>query len=139
MVAWRQVLFFDDYIDISNYESITFRYVDNESTFTIHKSYTVFCVDIEYEEIHFQNMIDDILPYTNYYDIESRYHQYGSFLLTTIMEKKEVYENNYCGIFWDDEHNVVRYLFLYHASREDVLEDGEISIIIRSIDLPWHL
>lgn len=132
-------VFFDDYIDISDYNSITFKYIDNESAITLHKSYTVFCVDIEYEKIHYQNITDDILPYTNYFDVESQYQQYGSFLLTTIMEKKPIYENNYCGVFWDNERNIVRYLFLYRANRENVLENGEISTICRSIDLPWYV
>lgn len=130
-------IFFEKYIDVSEYENISFKYVDNESRKTMHKSYTIFVVDIQYKKEQFLNITERTLPDTDHSVIsEDEYNYFGDFFITKIMIDDNIYKNNYCGVFFDTDHNIIRYVFMYNLKREET-EDIRY-IIIKSIDLEWY-
>lgn len=47
-----------------------------------------------------------------------------------------IYKNNYCGVFFDADHNIIRYVFMYNLKREET--DDIRYIIVKSIDLEWY-
>ena len=49
-----------------------------------------------------------------------------------------VYDNNYCGIFFDSEHSIIRYIFLYNFKpRKDAYLQAK-NVIKYSIPLEWY-
>lgn len=129
--------FFEKYIDISKYENIAFKYIDNENRKTMYKSYTIFVVDIKYEKKQFLNIMENTLPDTDHFEISKEDFNYlGEFFITKIMLDDEVYKNNYCGVFFADKHNIIRYVFMYKLKRDEV--DDIRFIIERSINLNWY-
>lgn len=131
--------FFDDYLNKTNYKEIVlFKYADNENTISLYKRYTAFCVDASYEENEFFKFKNNIIDKN---DIDINYDGYGDYYLFTIEEDQDLYINNYCGVFFDDKHKTIRYVFLLNAKRESVAQyhsQSIISVLGRSLDLVWE-
>ena len=77
----------------------------------------------------------DILPLTKGSDSDSCY---GDFLIRSITSEESFYNDNYCGIFFNDEKCIVRYVFIYKCNSEYIAEDHPVRILGWNIDLNWH-
>lgn len=131
-------LFFDNYIDVKNCRNIVFKYRNYENTLTLYKAHTLFCVDAEYTKQQYNQQFNKIFLKTDCPDIEKEYNYYGDYLITTIMIDDYVYENNYCGVFFNSETNTIRYVFLYDVKREQAIEsDPRRLVSISCAELDW--
>lgn len=131
--------FFKNYIDIINCKNITFLYRNYENKLTLYKAHTLFCVDVEYTVEQYTQNFDKIFPETDCPEIEKGYNYYGDYLITTIMVDDHVYENNYCGVFFNSQTNTIRYVFLYDINREHAIESDPRRLInMSSAELDWE-
>lgn len=131
--------FFESFVKIDGNKNISFKYRDNEMQIpVIRKNFTAFALDIEYEPECYSFHMNEIWNSTNMPDKNDDANYYGAFLMTDVRLNKYVYDNNYCGIFFDSEHSIIRYVFLYNFKpRRDAYLQAK-NVIKYSIPLEWY-
>lgn len=141
-------LFFDEYADLRTYKDMKFYYRDSGRKISIiYNSWTVFALDVYYDEDRFREIINTVLidtglPRDYLYNDESfyeylveKYAEYG-FSCWEIMKNEPLYQNNVAGFFIDVEHHTIRYCFIYNEGNKS---STFLDIMVKqSIDLPWN-
>lgn len=131
--------FFESFAKIDGSKDILFKYRDNEMKIAvIRKNITAFALDIEYSSEDYSAHMNEIWNSTNMPDKAKSENYYGSFLMTYVTLNGYVYNNNYCGIFFDSKHNIIRYIFLYNFKPKKDSYLNAKSAIECSIPLEWY-
>lgn len=132
-------IFFEAFVNLEGNESISFKYRDKDNAITLKSATHTICVlDIKYNSEAYSCYKKELWENTNMPDTSDLSNYHGSFLITTVMIEKDIYEDNYCGIFFNDDNRIMRYVFLYNVDRDHALRDDRIKGIIRSsISLDW--
>lgn len=131
-------IFFEEFADVEENKGISFKYRDKDKAITLKSAtHTVFALDIKYSSKNYYHHKNNVWKDTDMPNINEKMNYYDSFLLTTVMLDKDVYNDNYCGIFFDDNDYIIRYIFIYDVKRNDVREDEIKGIIRSSISLDW--
>lgn len=120
--------FFDEYCEIDNYEKVRFYYSDFGKRISLHKYYTVFDVDVKYSNEMYLAVKESLLRHTEKNDPD--YNKLNDYVVSRIINNKEIYRNNTACICYNDEACVIRYLFICKLKSE---EDTNIRAII-----PWN-
>lgn len=132
-------IFFEEFADVEGNKVISFKYRDKDKAITLKSAtHTVFALDIKYSSENYYHHKNNIWKDTDMPNINEIMNYYNSFLLTTVMLDKDVYKNNYCGIFFNDNDYIIRYIFFYDVKRDDVKEAGIKGAIRSSILLDWE-
>ncbi|MBQ7324635.1 MAG: hypothetical protein IJW98_02730 [Clostridia bacterium] len=137
--------FFDEYADLTAYKEMKFYYRDSGRQIQfLRRSWTVFVLDVYYEEEQFREIVNTVLPDT---DLSSEYDDNGGtpyeylkgddrwnegFSQWDIRRENPLYQNNCAGFFVDVQHQTVRYCFVYDC--DYVIDDALHSSIV----LPWN-
>lgn len=130
--------FFESFAKIDGNKNISFKYRDNETKISfIRKNITAFALDIQYNSEDYSAYMNEIWNSTNMPDKAKSENYYGSFLMTYVTLNEYVYNNNYCGIFFDSEHSIIRYIFLYNFKPKKDAYLNAKSVIECSIPLEW--
>ena len=144
-------LFFDEYAVLRSYKDIKFYYRDSgRQISTLYSSWTVFVLDVYYEEDCFLEIVNRILADTelpeeyNYNGEE--YYEYivshfdpssqDNFVGWQILKDEPLYKNNVAGFFVDIKHHTIRYCFIYNEKNGNVTFFD--TMVMLSIDLPWN-
>ena len=132
-------LFFEEFADVGQSQDISFTYRDKDKAITLKSAaHTVFALDIQYSPENYYQHKNHIWKDTDMPDAKEKTNYYDSFLLTTVMTDKDVYKDNTCGIFFNDNDSIIRYVFIYDVSRDDAKEDGIKAILRSSVSLNWE-
>ncbi len=131
-------IFFEEFADVEGNEDISFKYRDKDKAITLKSAtHTFFVLDVKYSSENYYHHKNNVWKDTDMPNINEKKNYYNSFLLTTVMLDKDFYNDNYCGIFFNDNDYIIRYIFIYDVKRDDVKEDGIKGIIRSSISLDW--
>ncbi len=132
-------VFFDRFVSGKEYRDVSFKYRDNENAVRLHGgSYTVFVLDLQYEENVYKDVFDELYQKTDQPDKNDKSNYYGNYLNASVVLDDPIYLDNYCGIFFNVNDRIIRYVFLKGA--DSIGLQGEhkvISSIYRSVDLKW--
>ena len=140
-------LFFDEYADLRSYKDIKFYYRDSGRQISkLYNSWTVFVLDVYYEEEHFFETVNNILIDTDFshrhgYDGEGFCEQdyvlwEDGFFECEIVKDEPLYKNNVAGFFIDPQHHTIRYCFIY--TEKDGSTTFFMDTVMLSIDIPWN-
>ena len=130
--------FFGNYVELEEYKDIAFHYCDGEKYIGgWHKTYTVFIVDIYYEEDVFYEVAEKILPDTDDADKTEMSKNINNFQISKIVLREELYQKNTAYVMFDLKYNTIRYVFIY-----DCPADNNIKVVdlLRWVfpDLNWN-
>ncbi len=129
-------IFFKSVVKDNGHINSAFYYRDYSKRWWFgHKYFTSFTLDLQYSENDYQLIKTDILPLTDVSD-SNDYDYYGDFLITSITSEESFYIDNYCGIFFNDEKHIIRYVFIYECDREYI--DHPVRILSWNVTLNWH-
>ncbi len=127
--------FFDRFVNTKDALNVSFKYSDASKVLPIVKCYTVFSVDVTYDQEKYEEIISNNSEYV-ISNLENT--RVGDYSITLVAVDEQLYQNNYCGIFYNDKDNIVRYLFVcdynVDSSRYIMIADH----IKWSIDLNWN-
>ena len=131
--------FFDNYVELEEYKDIAFHYCDGEKYIGgLHKTYTVFIVDIYYEEDVFYETAKKILPDTNDANKAEMRKYINNFDVGIITLDKELYRENTACVMFDLEYNTIRYAFIYKLPVETTNSRALAAIEWALPDLHWN-
>ena len=131
--------FFKQYVDTTEYENIAFNYADTEKIIWLEEFYSIFVLDIQYKKEKYEDVKQELLLYTNNPDQNKLSNYYEGFLLTKIDSQEKLYTENYCGIYFNDEYHIVRYIFIKDVPEKEIFYGGEIYVIDRNIAINWNI
>lgn len=132
-------MFFEAFVNLEGNEEISFKYRDKDNAITLKSAtHTIFVLDVKYNSSDYSSHKNNIWSDTNTPDTSDASNYYGSFLMTAVMLKDDIYTDNYCGVFFDDNNYTVRYIFFYNVNRNNAIRDGIKSMIRASISLEWN-
>ena len=133
-------IFFEEFADVEGNKDISFKYQDKDKAITLKSAtHTFFVLDIKYNSEDYYYHKNNIWEDTDMPNINEKMNFYDSFLLTTVMLDKDVYKNNYCGIFFNDNDYIIRYIFFYNVKRDEVKEVGIRGVIRSNVLLDWGI
>ena len=133
-------IFFEEFADVEGNKDISFKYRDKDKAITLKSTtHTFFVLDIKYNSEDYYYHKNNIWEDTDMPNINEKMNYYDSFLLTTVMLDKDVYKNNYCGIFFNDNDYIIRYIFFYNVKRDEVKEVGIRGVICSNVLLDWGI
>ena len=127
--------FFDEFVDTDGYTNISFIYRDLDGIIRLHSYQTTFVLDIQFDTEKYFELKSSILPSTSNPDPDLLYNYQGNFLITQIILDKGVYNDNYCGVCFDDDYHIIRYIFMHGIGSG--FADPE-SMIGRNVPLNWN-
>ena len=131
-------VFFKDFVSSDDYINIDYNYSFNSVIDWMSiSSHTTAVLDLQYDNETYHNIKAQILPLTNNPDPNSDYANHGDFLMTCIMIDQSVYIDNYCGVYFDDKHNIIRYLFIHKLNRDEII-DYPTMIVTRNTFVNWN-
>lgn len=131
--------FFEKYVDTAEYKNISFKYADSEKIIWLEEFYSTFVLDIQYKKEKYEVLKQELLLHTNNPDQNKLSNYYEGFLLTKIDSQEKLYTENYCGIYFNDEFHIVRYIFIKDVPEKEILYGGEIYVIDRNIAINWNI
>ena len=127
--------FFDKYVNVNSYENISFYFKDSSKKIGMYNYWTVFAVDVNYEEDDFFDIAKKIVLDTE----EPVLHKDTGYGLReyVIIKDEPLYYNNYATFYIDVGNYMIRYCFVYDCPHEKGTITDVRRIINRSINLPW--
>lgn len=129
--------FFEEYIDTTEYKNISFKYADKEKKKGLRDYYTIFVLDIQYEKEKYEQLKQEILPYTDNPDPDNLDNYYSGFLITKLTFSEKC-SKNYCGIYFSEPYHIIRYVFIKDITEKEIFYDGIIDIIENNISVQWN-
>ncbi len=125
-------LFFDRYTDSFDYINIAF---EHHAGGVVGNYAATYILDLQYIPEQYENTKNNILVH---FALESDLETfpYGGFIVNLITINEEIYNNNFCLICFDDDYNIVRYIFIYDISPKEYNVYSPIGD--NTIDLNWN-
>lgn len=127
--------FFDKYANANTYRDISFYFKDSGKVIGFYNYWTVFALDINYQEKEFFDVARKIVLDTNepllFEDEGYGFRQY------VVIKNEPLYYNNYAVFYIDVDSYTIRYCFVYDCPHEKGTITDVRSIINRSINLEW--
>lgn len=114
-------VFFDEYAYVDNYKDIAFNYVDGEKYIGLYNHFTVFALDVYYDEIDFLEISDTILSEITGQTAKEFFITFDgkrnvAFSGCKVEKGESVYEGNNASILFDPRYNTIRYVFFCNDS-----------------------
>lgn len=141
--------FFDEYADLSSYKDMKFYYRDSGRQIQfLRRSWTVFVLDVYYEEEQFREIVNTVLLDTDlpseydyngkppYENLSDDYRWNEGFSQWNIRKDDPLYQNNCAGFFVDLQHRTVRYCFVYNCDYS--IDDALHSSIVLPGNRPYR-
>jgi len=128
--------FFDAFADTEKYLNLAFHYRDHSDVIAINKyNRVVFVLDVQYQADMYSSLKERILPATEKtaedFDGSSGYE--GNFFRTTVVLEEDLYRENCCQVFFDDQYCTIRYVFL-----RDTLHEESYYALQLNVSLAWN-
>ena len=132
--------FFDEYVNLEGYRDIHFHYVDGEKVIALYNFFTVFVVDVYYENEQFFEVSNSLLQSNVGVNAEIYFSEYDgkhkiAFDGFKVKKTDENYKSNTAAVMFDPRYYTIRYAFLVNevGSAYDVKD-----CIIRSLDVNFN-
>lgn len=106
-------IFFNEYIDLTEYENIRFYFADSGRQIALWNLNTIYVVDVQYSEAQYGGVLAKVLQDASYKpDGSDPSDKVGNFLFARIDKEQEIYENNLCCVYYDSSRFTLRYVFI---------------------------
>lgn len=134
-------LFFEEYLNLEGYKDVKFHYMDGEKIIALYNFFTVFVVDVYYENEQFFELSNTLIQHNEGVSAEAYFNEYDglhkiAFSGFKIKKSDTIYQNNTAAIMFDPRYYTIRYAFLVNevGSVFDVQDS-----IVRSLDLNFNV
>ena len=123
--------FFDSYADTGEYKDLSFYYHDGEKLIQLFlkskfKGWTVFMLDVCYEEDQFYQIADTVLDEVGETQLKNSVDNWCEY---KIVKNDPLYQQNTAIIMFDEERYIIRYAFFCgYPSDERVSSDDMIIV-----------
>lgn len=119
--------FFDKYVCADQYKDLAFHYYYADhvaaSSIGVILNPSIFVVDVYYDSYDFSVVTFAILPHTNMSgEMPSQIIREGFWCVTRVIDDN-LNQDNLCSVMFDEEHNTIRYVFIYGFYSENFLAD----------------
>ena len=129
-------LFFEKYIDLNNYRDIAFHFSDAGKRLSIYKCWTVYVVDVYYEQFKFYEIAGKYLNGSNESSTCDLLPDVEGFKIKIISEDTDLEDKNSYSIMFDESTLTIRYVFVYKSGM--LTKIGIVTAIERAFNLNWN-